>query len=232
MNNPERMVRKDTGYAFLRVHGHPRADTHGYVFEHIIVAERAMGKYLTEPHQVHHVNFVRHDNSNTNLVICEDQSYHGILHARTRILKAGGDPDLHKFCTICKRLKFKTDFTTDSNKWDRKASTCNQCQTRKRAEVRRQRGARIRRATLTIEELTGICNAYDAGVLVKDICRLFKIVPSNVRWARLRMGRYKKLPPKTHCKYGHELARNCRGKYCRVCHREREKDRRQSARIA
>ena len=51
----------------VRVPGHPRAGRHPYVFEHILVAEDLLGRYLVKGETVHHRNCVRDDNRPENL---------------------------------------------------------------------------------------------------------------------------------------------------------------------
>lgn len=46
---------------------HPRARTHGYVFEHILVMERILGRSLLVDETVHNRNGVRNDNRPENL---------------------------------------------------------------------------------------------------------------------------------------------------------------------
>lgn len=91
------------GYVSVQMLGHPRA-TEGYVLEHILVAERAIGHHLQPPVVIHHVNELVTDNNPTNLVICEDQAYHMLLHVRARVLRAGGDPRSQRICGGCKEL--------------------------------------------------------------------------------------------------------------------------------
>jgi hypothetical protein len=55
------------GYVKIRAVDHPRADRHGYIWEHHAVMEEAMGRYLTADENVHHINGVRDDNRLSNL---------------------------------------------------------------------------------------------------------------------------------------------------------------------
>jgi hypothetical protein len=55
------------GYIKVLAKDHPRADSSGYVMEHIAVMERQLGRHL-EPHErVHHKNSKRDDNRPENL---------------------------------------------------------------------------------------------------------------------------------------------------------------------
>lgn len=91
----------DEGYRLLLRHGHPRANNNGYVREHILVAERALGKHLPDGAEIHHVNRDRADNRNENLVVCEDHGYHRLLHRRQRAFEECGHPDWRQ-CRYCR----------------------------------------------------------------------------------------------------------------------------------
>jgi len=82
------------GVILVRAKEHPRADARGYVRQHILIAEAALGKYLVLPACVHH-------HTPTQLVICQDNAYHKLLHRRTNALKACGHADWLK-CKFCK----------------------------------------------------------------------------------------------------------------------------------
>jgi hypothetical protein len=102
------------GYVKSMCPGHPRADRDGYVFEHILIAEKAFGGHLPEKVEVHHFDEKKSNNSNRNLVICEDHSYHRLLHCRTKSMQATGKPNL-RYCSDCGEWKEYKDFGASGN---------------------------------------------------------------------------------------------------------------------
>jgi len=81
------------GYKMIWKPNHQRANVSGYVKEHILIAEKALGKPIPLRAVVHHHNTVQ-------LVICQDQSYHMRLHLRQRALQECGYVDWRK-CNFC-----------------------------------------------------------------------------------------------------------------------------------
>lgn len=71
---------------------------------HVIKAEHALGKVLPDGAEVHHFDEDKSHNENSNLVICQDRSYHKLLHRRMKILRAGGNPDTESNKTPKKRI--------------------------------------------------------------------------------------------------------------------------------
>lgn len=108
---------------------HPRADRNGYVMEHILVAEKALGHYLPSGSVIHHVNEIKDDNRSSNLVICEGVSYHKIIHVRMKILARGGNPDTEKICSKCKEIKAKSIFFVSRSTFDGLTHNCKACST-------------------------------------------------------------------------------------------------------
>ena len=76
--------------------------------EHVVIAETALGKPLPEGDIVHHVDAVRTNNANTNLVVCQDQAYHSLLHMRAKAV-AAGCPASWVRCRFCGGFADKAD---------------------------------------------------------------------------------------------------------------------------
>jgi len=78
---------------------HTRSDCNGYVLKSIVMAEKVLGKPLPHKSQVHH--FSGDPSKDTgNLIICENQAYHHLLHQRKRAYDACGNANWRK-CRYC-----------------------------------------------------------------------------------------------------------------------------------
>jgi hypothetical protein len=101
--------------------------------EHIVVAERALGKPLPAGAVVHHFNENPSDNRPENLVVCPSEHYHNLLHKRMRALAACGNADYLK-CKICKEYDARENLFVeagDRHHWHR---SCRNAQIKKRRD--------------------------------------------------------------------------------------------------
>jgi HNH endonuclease len=105
---------KDNGYQAIT----------GGQYEHIAVAEKALGKPLPKGAEVHHLNEIRADNRPENLVICPDQAYHALLHRRARAIAAGVDPNWIK-CGYCHQYDAPENMMTRKGRGTTAHRACN-----------------------------------------------------------------------------------------------------------
>lgn len=138
---------------YVRVHcpGHPKQDDSGYVKEHTLIAEAALGKPLVDPAVVHHFDLTKTNNANNNLVICQDATYHNILHARQRIKAAGGNPNTQLICHDCGTVKEDDCFCMERNGgiYRRgRSGRCRVCASKLQTRYRDQREAYRQRKIL------------------------------------------------------------------------------------
>jgi hypothetical protein len=68
------------GYISIYSPGHPFANKHKCVFEHRLVMEKHIGRYLKPEESVHHVNNIHCDNCIKNLILFNTESSHQKYH--------------------------------------------------------------------------------------------------------------------------------------------------------
>ena len=76
-------TRRSDGYILILHPDHPRADERNYVYEHIVIAEKKIGRLLTDNEVVHHINGAKNDNRPKNLQVVKDVD-HRCFHAELR----------------------------------------------------------------------------------------------------------------------------------------------------
>lgn len=100
-------------------------DTGKTTYVHRIRAERALGRPLPDGVEVHHADGTRSETS--HLVICQDSSYHRLLHCRMRVKEAGGNPNADWICSACQRAKPFSEFHRSKNRTNGLHHQCIEC---------------------------------------------------------------------------------------------------------
>jgi len=111
------------GYILIYYPNHPRAVTRNYIYEHILVMEEHLGRYLKSKEYIHHINGKKDDNRLKNLYLCSHKE-HLRIHSGWQLIKE----KWYKHCPRCKKfLELNTDnFHKGNNIHDWKTK-CKQC---------------------------------------------------------------------------------------------------------
>lgn len=72
------------GYVMVLLPEHPFCVAGGYVFEHRLVMEKHLGRYLNKTEIVHHIDKNKANNSLSNLQLFKDHSEHAKIHNAER----------------------------------------------------------------------------------------------------------------------------------------------------
>lgn len=75
--------RKANGYVMIYSPEHPR-NSRKYVYEHVIVCEKKLGRFLTGKERVHHINGIKNDNREENLMVFGSHGDHLRFHFKNK----------------------------------------------------------------------------------------------------------------------------------------------------
>ena len=97
------------GYNVIYMPEHHRSDNTGCVYEHIVVAENKLGRSLNDGECVHHLNEIRNDNREENLIVFKTINDHTAFHNGCDIELENdvyiAKPCKSKICPICGNYK-------------------------------------------------------------------------------------------------------------------------------
>ena len=124
--DPLKRIKNAPGVGWITTAGYIGSQIDGVrKFEHVRIAEKALGRPLPAGVEVHHVNEIKHDNRPENLVICPDKAYHRLLHARTRAYEACGNANW-RCCAYCKQWDAPENMQVSSHQYVAKHRACAQ----------------------------------------------------------------------------------------------------------
>jgi len=102
---------------------HPNKMSNGYIYEHILIAEEKLGRYLTDEETVHHLDNDGFNNSPDNLLIFASNAEHTAYHkGRPYYLDENGiaHVSIGKRCSSCgKVISNDAEFCRDCYKLQR-----------------------------------------------------------------------------------------------------------------
>lgn len=97
------------GYVYILCPGHPKVINKNkkYVAEHVLMAEKKIGRLLFDGEVVHHINGIKNDNRLENLMVCENQSAHRGEHKKYVRFIEYPEPKTVGEIIVIKKHKFK-----------------------------------------------------------------------------------------------------------------------------
>lgn len=122
-------MRKYSGYVSKACSGHPKTHANGCVYEHILIAEKLLGRYLNSDEVVHHKDENKTNNLPENLMIFNNDSSHKIFHqAKNNCNLIEIEPNVFetKIQIVCKYCNTKFDSKVSNQEYcSRKCSYLN-----------------------------------------------------------------------------------------------------------
>lgn len=128
------------GRRYISAHDMDTGRNDKRIMEHIWITQKALGKSIPSKAVIHHVDEDPLNNKNENLVICEDQAYHMLLHRRRKsYIETGNANSLH--CVFCKEYGLPVSMSgtliTKKNRSTSWHKDCENSDQRKRWELRK-----------------------------------------------------------------------------------------------
>ena len=109
-------IKINHGYRYSHKPSHPFANKEGYVYEHRLVMEEKIGRYLNKEEKVHHINHVKTDNRPENLELASNHREHLMKYHADHLTKAWEKAPYHNM----------------GNRWSMNFEKCITCGTTKR----------------------------------------------------------------------------------------------------
>lgn len=129
--------RAPNGAGYLDKHGYHRRSVGGVEKpEHVRIVERVLGKPLPPGAVVHHWDENKSNNTKSNLLVCPNDDYHKLIHARMRAQSACGNPNWKK---CCRCLQYDEPSRLSKSGEQHYHAECNAAHAREMKRVQREK---------------------------------------------------------------------------------------------
>lgn len=122
-------IKTISGYIEVYCPEHKISNNRGYVFEHLLVMEKFLGRYIKKEEVVHHIDENKSNNDINNLMLFPTIGAHIAFHHKLRREKARKDlkEKRYKICKKCNKKLPLTEFYKDKKSKDGLKYYCKKC---------------------------------------------------------------------------------------------------------
>ncbi len=123
-------------YKYIYNPNHPRSNSNGCVYEHILISERKLGRLLNSEEVVHHIDDNKENNNPNNLIVFKTKADHTSFHHGGELIKLDDGTYITKKKYTKTNKNYKVDICPICNKEykDISAKMCKKCYNNKLQE--------------------------------------------------------------------------------------------------
>ena len=182
-------IRILNGYVVIYFPGHPKSMTtkvwNGYVYEHIIAAEKLLGRPLQEGEVVHHEDKIRSNNEIDNIKVFKTKGDHNRYHRGFKVKK------LNDGSYVCEKARNKCiDCGVEVSK--KIYVHCKKCALKKRKNISEKKIPSKKEIEEFIFKIPTVHIAKKYGVTGKAVekwCKKYEILkPPRGYWSKQKKG--------------------------------------------
>lgn len=128
------------GYIMIFQDDHPRANNFGYVYEHILVMEKSLGRNILPTEAIHHIDGNPKNNAIWNLMLFATNAMHSAFHYRLKAFEKCGHYEWRS-CVYCHQWSDPKDMVNNGAK-SMCHAVCRRDYQRERYPIRHERDKR------------------------------------------------------------------------------------------
>lgn len=122
-------IKTKKGYILVYAPNNKRSNVNGYIYEHLLIMEKYLGRPVRKEEAVHHIDENKSNNNINNLILFPTKGSHTAFHHNIRKYKAIKElkETGYKICIKCNKKLPLSEFTKDKKSKDGLKYYCKKC---------------------------------------------------------------------------------------------------------